>query len=83
MLVQTCKYCRHSRLLVTPNGSGRSCVMNPPTAIGVGGPQGVQVMGAWPPVKDEDWCSKFEQDELLRRKEDAKSAIQTGLLKQN
>lgn len=67
MIVQTCKYCHHSRVLVGPQGSQRLCVFNAPTLVMMNGPQGMMSAGGWPPVQDTDSCSKFEQEPILGR----------------
>lgn len=38
---------------------GGACRKNPAQLIPLAGPQGVQLISAWPPVKDSQWCGEF------------------------
>jgi len=69
MLVEVCKFCRFSHVKIQ-NGAPaqRFCRINPPSVFPMMGPQGLQLIGGWPPVQDDDGCSKYEAAETFARR---------------
>jgi len=69
MLVEVCKFCRFSHVKIQ-NGqpAQRFCRIDPPHVFTMMNPQGMGLIGAWPPVQDDDGCGKYEAAETFERR---------------
>ncbi len=50
----SCGDCQHFNIL-----DGGQCRAKPPTLVPVAAQGGLQLLGAWPPVKESGWCGEF------------------------